>query len=717
MSSTSLLAFLENLSRQRHLTAIRQGMVASMPLVLLGSLTIMFISLPFAAYQEFLSRHLGTNADLFANRIIEGTYNILSLVFVIAISYFLAKEHPVLCRKQFNPFLISLLSLSCFIVWMQPVMKGAAGSMPTPSYGIISTFPAIVTAVVTTELFAWLACRPALIIKYTPNSVDPILTQITRILPALTLTILIFATAKMASDTVVFTHLSELFYAGLRQLFGTVENQLAQLLLFTLLSHLLWLCGLHGINILHAILDRIDLVDVYTIAHTTLGNVSTAAPALNKTFLETFAYLGGSGSSLCLILAFFLASRRAKTDPLIKFALLPGLFNINEVLIFGLPILFNPVYFLPFLLVPVVSILLAYFAIISGLVPPITQPVGWTTPPILNAYLATGSIAGVILQLLTLTIGTAMYFPFVRLHEKSRQAALWQAFSDFLEEIETRPVHLTKPYLDRQDAVGALARRLHADLKEDLAGDRLCLEYQPQVNAAGRVIGIEALLRWPHQHYGRIAPPITITIAEESGLILDLGRWVLREACRQQKEWENAGNSGQRIAVNVSALQLECETLDRDIADALSAAGLSASQLEIEITETAALKNPAATNAILHNIRQTGVRIAIDDFGAGHTSLLYLKNYPIDILKIDRILSQDVLTDKNSQEIIASITSLCASLHIETITEFVETELQRQKLAQLGCGIYQGYLYSPALPADQAAAYIRQQNQGINNTG
>lgn len=717
MNSFNMSTFWEKLSRQRHLTAIRQGMVASMPLVLLGSLTIMFANLPFAAYQQFLSRHLGTSAVLFADRIIEGTYNILALVFVIAISYFLAKEHPVIRKNQMNPFLISLLSLSCFIIWMQPVMTGAGVAVSSPSYGIISTFPAIVIAITTTELFAWLSCRQALIIKHTPHSVDPILSQITRFLSPLALTVLVFVFVKLTADTVLFAHWSGLVHAWIRQLFAAMENQLTELLFFTLLSHLLWLCGLHGVNILHTVLDRIDLAAVYTTAYTTLGSGSTAAPALNKTFIETFAYIGGSGSSLCLILAWFLVSRRATTDPLIKFSLLPGLFNINEVLVFGLPILFNPVYFLPFLFVPVINILLAYFAIDGGLVPPVAHPVNWTTPPLMNAYLATGSISGIILQLLNLVIGTALYLPFVRLHEKSRQGARRQAFSDFLQEIESTPPHLQKKYLTRQDPVGSLARRLYADLKEDLARHRLFLEYQPQVNDSGRVIGVEALLRWPHSIYGRIAPPITIAIAEETGLIVDLGRWVLQEACRQQKEWENAGVAGHRIAVNVSALQLEYGTLKEDIVDALSDAGLAARNLEIEITETAALQSKAATNATLHKIRQIGVRIAIDDFGAGHTSLLHLKNYPIDILKIDRILSQDVLTDKNSQEIIASIVSLCASLHIETITEFVDSELQRQKLAQLGCHLYQGYLYSPALPAAQAVAYIRRQNQSIGNAG
>lgn len=714
MNSFNLSTFGEKLSRQRHLTAIRQGMVASMPLVLLGSLTIMFVNLPFDAYQNWLARYFGANAGLFADHIIEGTHKILALVLVIASSYFLAKEHPVIREKRINPFLISLLSLSCFIVWIQPVMTGTAVAVPGSDYGIISTLPAIIIAVAATELFAWLSCRQLLIIKHPPNSIDPILDQITRFLPALTLTVLISVFARLAVDSAVFVHLNESGQYWVHQLFAAMENRLAHLLLFTLLSHLLWLCGLHGVNILHTVLDHINLAAVY-IAPVT-GNAAT--PALNKTFIETFAYIGGSGSTLCLIIALFLASHRTRTSHLIKFALLPGIFNINEILIFGLPILFNPVYFLPFLFVPVVSILLAFLAIASGVVPPVAHSVSWTTPPLINAYFATGSLSGVILQLLNLAVGTAIYLPFVRQHEKRRHATLRQAFSDFLREIETTPVHLQKKYLNRQDPVGSLARRLRTDLKEDLARQNLHLEYQPQVNTNGRVIGVEALLRWPHKHYGRIAPPIIIAIAEETGLIIDLGRWVLHEACRQQKKWENVGIAGHRIAVNVSAIQLESETIDQDIASALSAAGLAARQLEIEITETAALQNYAAINAMLHKIRQTGVRIAIDDFGAGHTSLLHLKNYPIDTLKIDRVLSQDVLTDKNSQEIIASIVSLCTSLHIETISEFVDSELQRQKLAQLGCQLYQGYLISPALPADQAAAYIRRQNnQHIESTG
>lgn len=395
---------------------------------------------------------------------------------------------------------------------------------------------------------------------------------------------------------------------------------------------------------------------------------------------------------------------------LIKLSIVPALFNINELLIFGLPIVLNPIFLIPFVLVPVVLACVSYFAINMGLVS-IVVGVHWTTPPLLSGYIATNSWNGVALQFIEILIGTIIYLPFVIINEKQKVGEIKKAFNAALEEVKNDTPQLQKQLLTRQDEVGTLTRMLAHDLKIALANGDLFLEYQPQVNQHNQVVGVEALLRWSHKLYGKIPPMLTVAIAEESGLIHDVGKWVIRTACHQLSIWNSRGVEGIRMSINASAVQLQCEFFADDILATIKMNDLQYQDIEIEITENSALQNDIRSDENLAKMRKSGIRIAIDDFGMGHTSLRYIKQFPVDTLKIDGMLSKDVLKDRNSQEIIASITSLCSSLGIEVIVEYVETQEQRDLLRKLGCMQYQGYYYSPPLAPLELVDYVLSQNK------
>ncbi|MDU4959044.1 MAG: EAL domain-containing protein [Sporomusaceae bacterium] len=704
MTWHKLLRFSEILSRQRHLAALRRGMLINIPVTVIGSLAVMLNHLPYAAYQQQMRLWFGSDWQLAGQCIVNASLAVMSLLLTVTASYSLAREHRLSREAATRPLLAALVSLCCLMVWAQPFGVDAAAGLSFAWLGLNGILLAAVTALLATELFLFFAGSGICGRQLLADAADPILPQsLAAILPA-ALTLLLFLLVRLAAGATAIAGIHEWAYSQLLQAFTAIDSPFAQLLAFSFFVHLFWLLGLHGNNILQPLLDRLDVTAVHAAA-------ADSGVALTKTFLDNFALIGGAGSTLCLILALLLTSRRRDMTRLAKLSLLPGIFHINEILLFGLPVILNPFYLIPFLLAPFVFVLTAYLAVAGGLAAPVTTAVNWTTPPLLNAYLATGSWSGVALQSVNLLLGTLIYLPFVRWSERQQEEAAQRTYSALLREAECSHCQPATRFLSRQDAIGNLARVLCDDLRQALDRGELLLEYQPQVNDQGRVIGVEALLRWPHNHYGRIPPTLTIALAEEAGLIPAVGLWVLREACRQRKSWQDDGISGLRMAVNVSALQLAQGTLPAAVTEALHSYPFDPRELELELTETLMLNNDGPTRQTLQQLRQLGVRVAIDDFGMGHTSLRYLKEFQVQTLKIDALLSRDVLHDKNCQEIIHSIASLCASLGIETLVEHVETEAQRQKLVQLGCRQYQGYLYSPALPPAEAADYIRQRNR------
>ncbi|WP_181358819.1 sensor domain-containing protein [Pseudothauera lacus] len=249
---------------------------------------------------------------------------------------------------------------------------------------------------------------------------------------------------------------------------------------------------------------------------------------------------------------------------------------------------------------------------------------------------------------------------------------------------------------------------LERKLRRALQLEQFELWYQPQIEAAsGQVCGVEALIRWRHPDDGLISPARFIPLAEETGLIVELGYWVLRAACRQARHWRDAGLPALRMSVNLSTRQLMHRGLAEGVSSALAAADIPAGLLELEITESAVMEEPENAIAVLANLKRLGVNLAIDDFGTGYSSLSYLKLFPLDRLKIDRSFVSDIEHDANDAAIVTAAVSLAHNLGLSVVAEGVETAVQVARLAELGCDELQGYHFSRPLPAHEATAWLR----------
>jgi diguanylate cyclase (GGDEF)-like protein/PAS domain S-box-containing protein len=249
---------------------------------------------------------------------------------------------------------------------------------------------------------------------------------------------------------------------------------------------------------------------------------------------------------------------------------------------------------------------------------------------------------------------------------------------------------------------------LESAMREGLARQEFSMHYQPQVDLqSGRLIGMEALARWQHPRFGNVPPTTFIPIAEDSGLIAPLGDWVLREACRQARAWQDAGLPPLVMAVNISAVQFRQPQLPELVAEVLASSGLAPQWLELEITEGMVMEDILSATTMLERLKSMGVRLAIDDFGTGYSSLGYLKSFPIDKLKIDRSFVTDLVWNSQDQAIARAIIGLAHSLDLVAIAEGVETVAQLDVLKQQGCDEFQGYLSSRPLPAADIEAWLR----------
>jgi EAL domain-containing protein (putative c-di-GMP-specific phosphodiesterase class I) len=249
---------------------------------------------------------------------------------------------------------------------------------------------------------------------------------------------------------------------------------------------------------------------------------------------------------------------------------------------------------------------------------------------------------------------------------------------------------------------------LATDLRQAWREGQFLIDYQPQVGADGRMTGVEALLRWRHPNREMVPPAHFIPTAEETSLIIPIGRWVLEQACAQLSEWSrHPERSHLSIAVNVSVRQFRDPSFVDEVMTAIANSGIAPHKLKLELTESLLADGIEVTVAKMGSLKAMGVTLSLDDFGMGYSSLSYLKRLPLDQLKIDREFVKDILTDANDAAIARTIIGLAQSLGLGVIAEGVETQAQRAFLAQQGCYEYQGFLFCKPLPIDELEVFMQ----------
>ncbi|MDO5116750.1 MAG: EAL domain-containing protein [Synergistaceae bacterium] len=687
----ALTAVFEKIENFPMVQAVRSALVMSIPILLPGSFALILRSLPVAAYQRFLENFYGgALIDVF-QLIHAATFGILSIFITTAVSSVYARMKSEDAATLYGAPVTSLVSFA--------ILSGVfSGQLSMEAFGVKGMFTALFCSSTVTPAFIALMKSFGMRRRIYSDGADYRFNLAISVLPAITIIV-------SAVSIINYLLIRNLGLSGFHELFIYLSGRifvggatLGNALLFVFLSSLMWFFGIHGSNVLEAasLLIFSPGLDI---------NQSLAAAGLTpniiftRSFFDIFVLIGGCGGSLSLLIAIFLFSKRSGSRNLARLSLFPMLFNINEIMVFGFPVVLNPILFIPFILVPLLLALISYLAFYFNLAPVTLYSTEWTTPALLGGYAATGSLRGAALQLVNIIVGVAVYRPFVIFYDKEMSKKTQENMRklvDYHKEHEEKCAGFMLTSLG--GAVGAMAKELTEDLQVIIENGGLSLFYQPQFDSGGKCVGAEALLRWNHRSFGFIYPPLVIKLAEEKGFLAELEESVILRASRELPELRRALGGDIPVSVNVTGSTISTDRFEQFLRHGVAEGKIDAGGINIEVTEQFAIETGLKTEDRLRRIRELGFNMEIDDFSMGHTSIKYLQSGIFGTVKLDGGIVKDITRDARSREIIASIVGLSHSLGFRVIAEYVETEEIRAALEAVGCHIYQGYLFSPALP-------------------
>jgi len=509
------------------------------------------------------------------------------------------------------------------------------------------------------------------------------------------------ALAAIALTTAAVATAGWLLTAGLQGVAGSLWSQASPTLvaaLYTLGNSLAWLFGVHGYYLLLPLLEALPELS------------PQAGEPVSQTFLGVFVFIGGAGSTLSLILVLLLQVRKRSMRVIGLMSLLPAAFNVNELLLFGLPIILNPHLLLPFVLVPLCNFGVAAAALQWGWVAPIQGSVPFNSPVMLNALLATrGDAAAVLLQVANVALGAVIYWPFVA--RWVRQAGtpvavppLHAIDTEYSRRAEEASFRMDDPVRELNESAAA-ATRLNDRLRA-LDDHDFVLYYQPKVNPqTGQVMGSEALLRLVSSTGAIVSPGAFLPDLERAGLMKDVDQWVARAAAEQLERWRQSGEVLLPVSVNVSADTLmDLQAVHQLAREVSRQPGL----IDLELTEGAFLSDQQIVSQALEALGAAGARLDIDDFGTGFSSLSYLYRFKVDGIKIDRSFTS-ALAYVRGREVFSQLCAMARRLNLRLVVEGVEEAWQLRHLPEDVNVSVQGFLFARPMPADQFQAYVAAQ--------
>lgn len=667
--------------------SIRCGLLKVQPVILINCIFIILININNDLYMRVMSEIIFENwKEMF-----EGIYRNLNMIskalIVISINSELAKIRKN--EKQDIKYMGN--SVSTNIVGFMGLASAVTFSSIFTIKGVLDTESSVIIAanwtllaIIVSMLFSEVYIKIYYYIldkkKNILNSYDKIVRQsILAILPSIITIVIVISLAFFINSLYLNGGINTITIEGGNSFFNDIK--------YIFLKNALWSIGGHG------------------------GDLIAHGDSFNRLYVDTFTNMGGAGSTICLIIAIILFSDNKYSKKISGISIVPSIFNINEIITYGLPILFNPIYIIPLTLAPIVLYVISNAAFEFGLVEIVNTDMSWTHPVLFNAYKLTGSFFGFGLQVINIIIGVLIYKPFVKISDnmskRERQVAYDKLkntiFSGNLERLDLS---------SGSDSMGEISIFLGEELKEIIEGrvennGQLYLEYQPQLNKERKVVGVEALLRWKHNEFLNIPPNIIVLISEELGLIYPLGKWIVEEAINEFSTWNKELESDITMSINASKKQLTDNTFADDIINIIKKYNVNPNSIKIEITESFAIGKDDVSKEQLTNLSDYGVKLVIDDFGVGYNPLSYIKKYNIDCIKIDGSLIRDIDSNEESKSIVKSVYNLCESTGITVVSEFVETEKQKAVLDFIGNGLYQGYLFSKPLKSKECLKYIK----------
>ena len=447
------------------LSVIRNALTLTLPVIIAGALAVLINNFPVPYYQQMMLKIFGESWLSFGGYIWNGTLAILSPVMAFSIGYSIAERFNLKTPYDaVHPVISGLLAFCSLLLLTESAANDWA--IPYNWMTVNGLFAAILTAFISSELFIRLYKVPFFRIRFFSEEAGITMTHVFAAMIPAFLTLSFFALFKLFMNFLGVHDIHAFIYGMMSRPFMGMGNTLPTALLFNLVRHFLWFFGIHGSNALEPVVNEI-YVPAAEIIKTSLAAGKTPPVIFTKTFFDTYVTMGGAGGTLALMVALFFARKGTSMRRIFEISLVPGIFNINETLLFGLPIVLNPVYIFPFTAVPLALTLSSWSAVKLGLLPPAVAEVAWTTPAILSGYVASGSIAGSIMQIINLGISFCIYLPFVRLSERVRKYRYDNTYINFMN-FENTPAA-------QRGEIGAISQVLVNNLMTSIKKNELSL--------------------------------------------------------------------------------------------------------------------------------------------------------------------------------------------------------------------------------------------------
>lgn len=677
------------------ISAIRRGLIMVIPVLMMGSFALILKSMPFDAYQRFIVNAFSGAFLQMLNFIYDATFGLISVYMSFAISIYFIRA---LGAKDNYAFVGALTTVVSFFI----LCGVNIDDVNFEHFGTEGIFTAIFCGIIVSKLYVLIINNLKVPFRLYADGIDLEFNDaIITMIPA----IAIVALAAMINYLVCIAFgvgcFQEFYVSVVSLIFRGKEATFLNGFIFVVTSCVMWFFGIYGDDVLEDVYNKIFSSGLTkNVQYISAGRQPTEI--LTKPFFNHFVLIGGCGAAICLLFAVAIFSKRKINRNLSKISVVPMIFNVDELMIFGYPIIYNPYLLAPFLVTPVVAYCISYSAMKMGLVPIVIRDIEWTTPIILSGYKATGSVKGAILQLVIIAVGIVIYMPFVKIYDRSKmrsEAARMTELTNILKKAENDNEEIK--ILEVPGIPGALAKCLAADIKNALEDRDIRLFYQLQYDNNLECIGAETLLRYNHPIHGYIYPPLIIKIAEESGMLSKLERYLFEEAAIDYREISKINDKPYKISVNVTISTILESNFIHFLENLKKEYNLKENEICIEITEQMAIKSDSEFEKVLNQVKKLGFMIAIDDFSMGSTSIKYLQKNQFDIVKLDGSIVKEMMINARSRDIISSIVYLAKSLDFKVLAEYVETEEQMQVLKEIGCDYYQGYHFSKAVTIQQ----------------
>lgn len=662
--------FFQGLTNSTLVLSLRQGFVALLPYLVLHMLVLLGLNI-FYSFPGFeLGQSLLYEFELL-NQVIR---TLLPLVVATSIAYYLSKNVGV------NSIVSCTLVMICFLACSGYVRLHESGFSLDYRQTDAS---AILVSVLTVYAFSYFSRVQYLNVFDTGHVSVFLAKKINMILPFF---------ISMLLVCLAMVGLSEFWGMLLGLLAGYADplSAEASFYLWNLLSHTFWLFGMHGTHA-SSLLFGGDFESTMLASNLSVGEFSTL-----------FVFLGGSGCVWGFVIASFFAKGNEHLRHIAKISVPFNFFNASEILMYCVPLILNPYFFVPFLLCPILNIFLAYFAIDQGLIVIVETNMMWTTPVVISGYFAGGgNLSTALFQLMLIMLNVVIYYPFVRQYSlDTKEGVLFDQFSSRFQVSNKYEGRSERRHLVEQDDRLRMNYKLRQAVDSIVTGEPL-MYYQPKIDVHGSCYGFEALMRLKLAD-NKVVGPYFLTSLESAGFSNMVDCWAIDKVADDLLTWKRYGFEP-HVSINMSPLVLTNNSiLERVIERFRGYQGV-----EVEILETAYIEQYKMLRNSIQKLKESGVNTAIDDFGTGFSSLSLLYKLNAETIKLDKSILDNTKSEKGSV-LYQRLCGLCKRLGFKLVAEGVETQEQADFVISAGVDYLQGWLYAPALPLHEAREYALQ---------